>query len=87
MQRTRPVLTYAGVSSSHQKGDKEDESQVILDNTQSQDGAQEPANNVLVQSEDSETLLTSAQRRKKIKQEILIAGQGEGFKGYKRRQW
>lgn len=31
--------------------------------------------------------LSRAERRKKIKEEILAAGEGEGFKGYKRRQW
>lgn len=31
--------------------------------------------------------LSRAERRKKIKEEILAAGEGEGFKGYKRRMW
>ncbi|TVY21514.1 hypothetical protein LARI1_G000500 [Lachnellula arida] len=31
--------------------------------------------------------LSRAERRKKIKDEILFAGEGEGFKGYKRRMW
>jgi hypothetical protein len=31
--------------------------------------------------------LSRAERRKKIKEEILATGEGEGFKGYKRRQW
>lgn len=31
--------------------------------------------------------LSRAERRKKIKEEILLAGEGEGFKGYKRRMW
>jgi len=31
--------------------------------------------------------LSRAERRKKIKEEILAAGEGEGFKGYKRRTW
>jgi hypothetical protein len=31
--------------------------------------------------------LSKAERRKKIKEEILAAGEGDGFKGYKRRQW
>lgn len=31
--------------------------------------------------------LSRAARRKKIKEEILEAGDGEGFKGYKRRKW
>lgn len=34
-----------------------------------------------------ENLLSRAERRKKIKEEIMAAGDGEGFKGYKRRQW
>ncbi|TVY43759.1 hypothetical protein LSUB1_G001264 [Lachnellula subtilissima] len=31
--------------------------------------------------------LSRVERRKKIKEEILLAGEGEGFKGYKRRMW
>ena len=31
--------------------------------------------------------LSRSERRKKIKEEILLAGEGEGFKGYKRRMW
>jgi hypothetical protein len=31
--------------------------------------------------------MSRAERRKKIKEEILASGEGEGFKGYKRRQW
>jgi hypothetical protein len=39
-------------------------------------------------SEDkSEKPLSRAARRKKIKDEILAAGEGEGFKGYRRRMW
>jgi len=31
--------------------------------------------------------LSRAERRKKIKEEILAAGEGESFKGYRRRMW
>lgn len=31
--------------------------------------------------------LSDAARRRKIKEEILDAGEGEGFKGYRRRVW
>lgn len=31
--------------------------------------------------------LSRSERRKKIKEEIMASGDGEGFKGYKRRQW
>ena len=31
--------------------------------------------------------LSKAERRRRIKEEILLAGEGEGFKGYKRRMW
>jgi hypothetical protein len=31
--------------------------------------------------------LSRAERRRKIKEEILATGEGEGFKGYKRRMW
>jgi hypothetical protein len=30
---------------------------------------------------------SAAERRKRIKQEALAAGEGEGFKGYRRRMW
>ena len=38
-------------------------------------------------SKAEEKPLSRAERRKKIKEEILLAGEGEGFKGYKRRMW
>lgn len=31
--------------------------------------------------------LSAAARRKKIKEEVLAAGEGEGYKGYRRRMW
>ena len=31
--------------------------------------------------------LSRAERRKKIKEEVLAAGEGDGFKGYRRRMW
>ncbi len=31
--------------------------------------------------------VSRAERRRKIKEEILAAGEGEGFKGYRRRMW
>lgn len=31
--------------------------------------------------------LSKAARRKKIKEEVLAAGEGEGYKGYRRRMW
>jgi len=31
--------------------------------------------------------LSAAERRKLIKQQVLAAGEGEGFKGYRRRMW
>jgi hypothetical protein len=34
-----------------------------------------------------EKQLGRAERRKKIKEEILAAGDGDGFKGYRRRMW
>ena len=37
--------------------------------------------------EEGEKQLSRAERRKKIKEEILLAGEGEGYKGYKRRMW
>lgn len=42
-----------------------------------------------VESEEKkeEKRLSAAARRKKIKEEILAAGEGEGFKGYRRRMW
>lgn len=40
-------------------------------------------------SEDTpeEKPLSRAERRKKIKEEILAVGEGDGFKGYRRRMW
>ena len=37
--------------------------------------------------EVEEKPLSRAERRKKIKEEILAAGEGEGYKGYRRRMW
>jgi hypothetical protein len=37
--------------------------------------------------EAEEKPLSRAERRRKIKEEIIAAGEGEGFKGYKRRTW
>jgi hypothetical protein len=34
-----------------------------------------------------EKQLSRAERRKKIKEEILAGGDGDGFKGYRRRMW
>jgi hypothetical protein len=34
-----------------------------------------------------ENKLSRAERRKKIKEEILAGGDGDGFKGYRRRMW
>lgn len=39
------------------------------------------------QAKVEEKPLSRAERRKKIKEEILLAGEGEGFKGYRRRMW
>ena len=39
------------------------------------------------QPQQEEKPLSRAERRKKIKEEILLAGEGEGFKGYRRRMW
>jgi hypothetical protein len=38
-------------------------------------------------SSPEEKPLSRAERRKKIKEEILAVGEGEGFKGYRRRIW
>jgi hypothetical protein len=38
-------------------------------------------------TQPKEKPISKAERRKKIKEEIMAAGDGEGFKGYKRRQW
>jgi hypothetical protein len=38
-------------------------------------------------SSPEEKPLSRAERRKKIKEEILATGEGEGFKGYRRRIW
>ena len=40
-----------------------------------------------IPEEDVQKPLSRAERRKKIKEEILAVGEGEGFKGYKRRMW
>jgi hypothetical protein len=44
-------------------------------------------NALAILDKPKEKPLSRAERRKKIKEEILAAGEGEGFKGYKRRQW
>jgi len=45
----------------------------------------EKAENMVQQP--NEKPLSRAERRKKIKEQILAEGEGEGFKGYKRRMW
>jgi hypothetical protein len=40
-----------------------------------------------VASEPSEKPVSRAERRRKIKDQILAEGEGEGFKGYRRRVW
>lgn len=37
--------------------------------------------------ETEEKPLSRAERRKRIKNQILAEGEGEGFKGYRRRMW
>ena len=51
------------------------------------DPPQVPAYASLIPNKPKEKPLSRAERRKKIKDEILATGEGEGFKGYKRRQW
>ena len=51
------------------------------------DQPQVPEYASLIPDKPKEKSLSRAERRKKIKEEILAAGEGEGFKGYKRRQW
>ncbi len=38
-------------------------------------------------SEGKPPTLSAAERRKRIKEQILAEGEGEGFKGYRRRMW
>lgn len=40
-----------------------------------------------VKPKPEEKPMSRAERRRKIKEEILAAGEGEGFKGYRRRTW
>ncbi|KAG0650350.1 hypothetical protein D0Z07_2984 [Hyphodiscus hymeniophilus] len=40
-----------------------------------------------IEAQRKEKPMSRAERRKKIKEEIMAAGEGEGFKGYKRRQY
>ena len=44
------------------------------------------------EGEEEETIsqekpISRAERRRRIKEQILADGEGEGFKGYKRRMW
>jgi hypothetical protein len=50
-------------------------------------GRDVPSNPQAEDTPKKEKPLSRAERRKKIKEEIMAAGDGEGFKGYKRRQW
>jgi hypothetical protein len=54
-----------------------------------QPGMPEEASSISSMEDQSkkEKTLSRAERRKKIKEEIMAAGDGEGFKGYKRRQY
>lgn len=48
-------------------------------------GSEKAPGNTPSISEESQ--ISRAARRKKIREEILLAGEGEGFKGYRRRMW
>lgn len=65
---------------------------------QKEDGAQKPISNIehLLDSGDNskkseaqkqEEKLSRAERRRRIKEQILADGEGESFKGYRRRMW
>jgi hypothetical protein len=43
--------------------------------------------NLPISQTTEENNLSRAERRRRIKADILAAGEGEGFKGYKRRMW
>ncbi|TAQ85805.1 hypothetical protein B7494_g5872 [Chlorociboria aeruginascens] len=51
--------------------------EILVDVSEAQDPAPSPM----------EKPMSRAARRKKIKEEILAAGEGESFKGYRRRMW
>jgi hypothetical protein len=40
-----------------------------------------------VEVKETENPLSRAERRRKIKEQILYEGEGESFKGYRRRMW
>jgi hypothetical protein len=94
---TKSAIESEGVKSSVKSTtNQEHEGQepvVLAEETQPvQDGTSDepiPDSNLAKPSEDTtgETQLSSAARRKKIREEVQAAGEGEGFKGYRRRMW
>jgi hypothetical protein len=70
---------------------KKDRINADTEESQKPMGGEDPGKEEEKSSEDelkvAEKTLSRAERRKKIKEEILLAGEGEGFKGYKRRMW
>lgn len=60
------------------------EAQMILAEEQSGDETLEEQE---VEAKEPEIPLSRAERRRKIKEQILYEGEGESFKGYRRRMW
>ena len=87
----RPEKSRRPVQDGSQSMAKEDQKSIALMEGQplSQPGMPEEASSIS-STEDQpkkEKTLSRAARRKKIKEEIMATGDGEGFKGYKRRQY
>jgi hypothetical protein len=51
----------------------------------SEGGEQKGEESVVVESKPKEDKISPAERRRRIKEQIIAEGEGEGFKGYRRR--
>lgn len=94
---TKSAIELRGAKSSVESNANqrnEDQKPVVLaeDKTPVQDGSSDKP---ILDSDSAkppgdateEKPLSAAARRKKIKEEVLAAGEGEGYKGYRRRMW